>query len=264
MTVGGPWPKCIKETFTFILFWKFIGLTPLTQSSSPACRPIETVNLIGPLSNFNTRVSTRIEKHLPELDVPQQQSPLLEPTSKMSSRFSTLARNGSSVSSSSTGYVQLTFCPENTCLTFAVKLRCPFLKQPPSLTLPRLYAPSLAVGNKPLRANRHGYFRSRGSSFDKRADGVAHSACSRCARNTGVLARGKQRGSDVCWVEEKIAHLACVQVMPGLQGGFKLEKSCALHSSFAWLAEYRTRSGTLGHSFGPEALVGDTEKFVKY
>lgn len=103
MTVGGPWLKCIKEMFTFILFWKFIGLTPLTQSFSPACRPIEIVNLIGPLSNFNTRVSTRIQKHLPELNVPQQQSPLLEPTSKMSSRFSTLARNGSSVSSSSTG-----------------------------------------------------------------------------------------------------------------------------------------------------------------
>jgi hypothetical protein len=182
----------------------------------------------------------------------------------MSSRFSTLARNGSNVSSSSTWYVQLTFCPETTYLTYAVKLRCPFLKQPPSLTLPHLYAPSLAVGNKPLRANRHGYIPSRGSGLDKRADGVAHSASSRCARNTGLLARGKPRGSDVCWVEEKIANLACVQVMPGLQGGFKLERSCALHSSFVWLAEYRTRSGTFEHSFGPGALVGDTEKFVQY
>lgn len=79
-----------------------------------------------------------------------------------------------------------------------------------------------------------------------------------------MLARGKQRGGDVCWVEEKIANLAGVQVMPGLQAGFKLERSCALHSSFIWLAEYRTRSGTLDHSFGPGALVGDTEKFVQY
>jgi hypothetical protein len=73
-------PKCIKETLAFIQFWKSIGLTPLTQSFSPACRLIEIVNLIGPLSNFNTQVSTHTQKHLPELDVPQQQHPLLEPT----------------------------------------------------------------------------------------------------------------------------------------------------------------------------------------
>jgi len=58
------------------------------------------------------------QKHPQKLDRLSSKKYLLDSTSKMSARFSTLVRNGSNISSSSSGYVQLAFLPDTTQLTF--------------------------------------------------------------------------------------------------------------------------------------------------
>jgi hypothetical protein len=58
------------------------------------------------------------QEHPQKLDRLSSKKYLLDSTSKMSARFSTLVRNGSNISSSSSGYVQLTFLPGTTQLTF--------------------------------------------------------------------------------------------------------------------------------------------------